>query len=92
MNYQQLLNELKSNFDFQSYGLEEGFSQFEKSVLECQDYKQREQRSPFDWKDNEGNDKTVYILIVDTPIQFDEDGDPCRYETSYQVFENQFGN
>lgn len=81
MDYTQFMNHIKQNFDLQLYGLNEGFEQFQKRALECLDVIDRE---PFEWRDNDGNDITLYVTIKTEAIEF-EDDEPVRFERFYGV-------
>lgn len=80
MDYTKFLQHIKTTFNLQSYSLDEGFSKFVQRATGALDVVDRE---PFEWRDNDGNDVTVYVTITNKPIKFDEDGDPYIFETEY---------
>lgn len=86
MRYQEFMDYIKVRFNLQEYGLQEGFNKFESRVCGALD---EVVRMPFEWRDNDKNDVTVYVTIENVPTEF-EDGEPVSFEKSYYAFNSQY--
>jgi hypothetical protein len=80
MDYGQFLAVLKSDFNLQAYGLEEGYLVWEQSLLSCTDFTAGE----FSWLDNDGAEVRLWVSVTLTPSAWFE-GEVAEFVYSYEV-------
>ena len=86
MRYREFMDYIKIRFNFQIYGLDEGFNQFEKRACGALN---EVVKAAFEWRDENKNDVTIYVTIKNEPVEFEE-GEAVRYETFYYAYDSQY--